>query len=69
MKYPNKERSEAIVKWLQVHPLISISALCTMVDYDKPNLEGAISGARPIPAKYLDAFKAELGKYGYIANA
>lgn len=61
----NKERSEAIVQFLSDHQLISRNALCTMVDYDHGNLMKAFDGARAIPAKYLDAFEAELSKYGY----
>lgn len=65
MKYPNKERSEAIVKWLESHPLLSRNALCGIVGYDTSNLQKAFSGARAIPATYLDAFERELEKYGY----
>lgn len=65
MKYPNKERSEAIVRWLQEHPLISRNALCTLVEYDVNNLQKAFTGARAIPAKYLEAFENELKRYGY----
>lgn len=65
MKYPNKERSEAIVRWLEAHPLISRSALAAMVGYDKDNFSKAFTGARAIPASFLNAFEAELSKYGY----
>jgi hypothetical protein len=65
MKYPNKERSEAIVKWLVEHPLLSKSALCTLVECDYKDLEKAISGAKAITGKHLDAFEAQLSKYGY----
>jgi len=66
LKYPNKERGEAIIKWLEKHPLIARSALAAAVDYDKDNFAKAFTGARAIPATYLDAFEAELSKYGYI---
>jgi hypothetical protein len=69
MKYPNKERGERILAWLKDHPLLSISALCTKVGYDQRNLDKAFSGARAIPAKYLDAFEEELGRYGYIPKS
>lgn len=61
----NKERSDAIVQFLSDRQLISRNALCTVVGYDTNNLRKAFEGARPIPAKYLDAFEAELKKYGY----
>ncbi len=65
-KYPNKERGERIIEWLSTHPLISRNALCAMVGYDTSNLDKAFSGARAIPAKYLDAFEEVLGRYGYV---
>lgn len=65
---PNKMRSDAIVKWLSSHILISRNALCTIVGYDTSNLMKAFDGARPIPAKWLDAFEKELSKYGFIAE-
>ncbi len=37
-----------------------------MVGYDTSNLDKAFSGARAIPAKYLDAFEEVLGRYGYV---
>lgn len=61
----NKERGERILAWLKDHPLLSISALCSKVDYDQPNLDSAFDKSRAIPAKYLDKFEEELGKYGY----
>lgn len=66
MKYPAKERGEAIVKWLKDHSLISINALCTRVDYDTSNFMKAFDGSRAIPAKYLDAFEKELKQYGFV---
>lgn len=65
-KFKNKYRGECLVQWLSDHPLISRNALCTMVGYDTNNLRKAFDGSRPIPAKYLDAFEAELKKYGYF---
>jgi len=65
IKYPNKERGEAIIAWLKGHPLISINALCTRVGYDTSNFMKAFDGSRAIPAKHLDAFGAELKEYGF----
>jgi hypothetical protein len=65
LKYPNKNRSELIVQWLLEHPLISRSALSNLVGYDPDNFLKAFTGARAIPAKYLDEFEAVLEKYGY----
>lgn len=64
----NKERSEAVVRWLSDHPLISRNALCTMVGYDVSNLGKAFDGARAIPAKHIEAFEKELSKYGYTPS-
>lgn len=65
MKYPNKERSDAIIQWLIDHPLLSRSALCTMIDFDVKELEKAFESKRAIPAKNLEAFERELARYGY----
>lgn len=69
VKYPNKERGEAIVAWLNTRPLISKSALCTLVEYPVEKFMKAFDGGLPIPAKFLDAFETELKKYGYLPPA
>lgn len=61
----NKQRSDAIVKWLSDHPLISRNALCKDVGYDTANLLKAFDGVRSIPKKYLPGFEKELKKYGF----
>lgn len=65
MKFPAKERSDAILEFLSTHMLISRNALCTMVGYDVSNLQHCMDGKRAIPAKHLPEFERVLKAYGY----
>lgn len=58
-------RSDKILSWLLDHPLVSRSALCDKIGYDRGSLEQALKGGRSIPAKYLAPLEKELEKYGY----
>ena len=61
-----KQRSDAILKFLGSHQLISRNALCTIFGYDSGNLQRCFSGERVIPERYLLKFETELKKYGFI---
>lgn len=60
-----KDKGQKIINWLIDHPLVSRSALCEKVKYDRGSLEQALNGGRSIPDKYLEPLEKELEKYGF----
>lgn len=58
-------RLKKIGYWLKKNPAISGAYIAGKVGLKRSNFTAALSGTRPLPAKYLDPLEKELEKYGY----
>lgn len=58
-------RFKKMKDWLKKHPVIATGFVADNIGIERSNFSAALSGTRPLPAKYLDPLEKELENYGY----
>lgn len=60
-----EKRFQKIKNWLEKNPAIRKPIISKAIGLDRSNFSAALSGARPLPEKYLEPLEKELEKYGF----